>query len=109
MKEKKLPMELTEEERLQQEQRRETLMKENQKTVSLVVVVLWGLAMVCWGITLVLDIVNQAGVVKTLFHGVAAALSLVCALLRLRNYSENCKNAQQAEEPVDAIPDEDAP
>lgn len=109
MREKKAPMELTEEERLQQERQRETLMKENQKTVSLVVVVLWCLAMVCWGITLVLDIVNQAGVVKTVFHGVAAALSLVCALLHLRNYVKNYKRVQQAEEPVDAVPDEDAP
>lgn len=106
MREKKAPMELTEEERLQQEQQRETLMKENQKTVSLVVVLLWCLAMVCWGITLVLDIVNQAGVVKTVFHGVAAALSLVCALLHLHNYD---KRVQQTEEPVDAVPDEDAP
>lgn len=92
------PANMTEEQRIAHEKYLAELNEKNQKTVKIVCTVLWCLAMVCWTILLVLDVMHQVSPIKTLFHGVAAALTAVVVILRLKElFSRKKKDDEDTE------------
>ncbi len=80
------PEEMTEEERLQHEKYVKELTEQNRKTVKKVCTLLWCLAMIGWGIFLVLDVVYAVGAAKILFHSVGAAVTALLALPRAMDF-----------------------
>ena len=77
------PANMTEEQRIAHEKYVAELNEKNQKTVKIVCTILWCLAMACWTLLLVLDVRHHVGPTKTLFHGVAAAITALLAIPRL--------------------------
>lgn len=80
------PEEMTDEQRLYHEQYVAELTEQNRRTVRKVCTVLWCLAMVCWLVLLVLDVVFAVGAVKIVFHSVGAVLTALPALPRIKAF-----------------------
>ena len=86
------PEEMTEEERLAHEKYLQELTAQNQKTVRKVCALLWCVAMVGWGIFLVLVVVYAVGSAKILFHSVGAAVTALLALPRVLDFFDKKKD-----------------
>ena len=80
------PEEMTEEQRLYHQQYVAELTEQNRRTVSRVCTVLWCLAMVCWSVLLVLDVVFSVGAIKIVFHSVGAVLTALLSLRRVKAF-----------------------
>ena len=89
------PANMTEEQRIAHEKYVAELNAKNQKTVKIVGMVLWCVAMAALIFLLVLDIIHRVGEAKILFHGVVTALVAVAAIPRLMDLFGSKKSSDE--------------